>query len=331
MKSVFRRLIFPALLLFKFDRLLSSFIKKRCIILNFHGVTTIIGNRFNNRHLDAREFEKLMVYFKNNFNIVSLPKLFEIYRNKEKVNKKTIALTFDDGYINNFTVALPILKKHNIPATFYLISEGLVNKEFYVWPDVIDLIQKNTKEDIHLSFGIFKYPNFYCDELKTSLVDLMKKSAEKREEYLNEIKQKYPVYHAEAAKFPELIKLINKEELLNYKNETLIEYGSHTHLHYNLEFLNQEKCFEEVSGSKAIIEECIKKPVISLAFPDGSYNNETINQCQKAGYKNVTAVTYKLNENNSNPFILSRFTISNSTTFESNVIRLMKDFDKFAF
>ncbi len=313
------------------DKLIGVFINKKCIILNFHGVTTISGNRFNNRHIDAKEFEKLILYFKNNFNIVSLPKLFEMYSSKEKVNKKTIALTFDDGYINNFTVALPILKKHNVPATFYLISEGLVNKEFYVWPDVIDLIQKNTKTDIQLSFGTFKYPGFYCQELKTNLVDLMKKSAEKREEYLNEIKQKYPIYHTEAAKFPELIKLINKEQLLNYKNEALIEYGSHTHLHYNLEFLNSEKCFEEVSVSKKIIEECIQKPVISLAFPDGSYNSETIEQCKKAGYENVTVVTYKLNEVNKNPYLLSRFTISNSTTFESNVLRLLKDFNKFGF
>lgn len=330
-KNISRKIVFPCLLSLGFEKLLLAFKSKKNIIINFHGVTNIKGNRFNNRHIDASEFEKIIIYLKKNFNVVPLKEIFEIYRTKKVTSKRTIALTFDDGYINNFTVALPILKKHNVPATFYLISEGLVNKDFYVWPDVIDLIQKNSKEDLVLSFGTFKFPNFYCEELKLSLVDLMKKSAEKREAYLNEIKTKYPVYLTDAAKFPELIKLITKEEIASYKNETIIEYGSHTHLHYNLEHLNESTSYEEVNRSKQLIEDSIGKPIISLAFPDGSYNASTIANCKKAGYENVTAVSYKLNEINTDPYILSRFTISNSTTFESNILRLVMQFDEFGF
>jgi peptidoglycan/xylan/chitin deacetylase (PgdA/CDA1 family) len=330
-KNISRKIVFPCLLSLGFEKLLLSFKSKKNIIINFHGVTNIKGNRFNNRHMDASEFEKIIIYLKKNYNIVPLKELFEIYRSKKTNGKRTIALTFDDGYINNFTVALPILKKHQVPATFYLISEGLVNKDFYVWPDVIDLIQKNTKEDLVFSFGTFKFPNFYSDELQISLVDLMKKSAEKRETYLNEIKTKYPIYLKEAAKFPKLIKLITKEEIASYKNEPLIEYGSHTHLHYNLEHLTEATCSDEVNRSKTIIEESIGKPIISLAFPDGSYNTTTIANCKKAGYENVTAVSYKLNENNKDPYILSRFTISNSTTCESNILRLVMQYDQFGF
>lgn len=330
-KNISRKIVFPTLLTLGFEKLLLSFKSNKNIIINFHGVTNIKGNRFNNRHIDASEFEKIIIYLNKNYNVVPLKDIFEIYRSKKTTSKRTIALTFDDGYINNFTVALPILKKHNVPATFYLISEGLVNKDFYVWPDVIDLIQKNTKQDLVFSFGTFKFPNFYCEELKLSLVDLMKKSGNKREDYLNEIKTKYPVYLTEAAKFPELIKLITKEEIAAYKNEPMIEYGSHTHLHYNLEHLNEQKCLEEVNRSKQLIEESIGKSIVSLAFPDGSYNATTIANCKKAGYENVTAVSYKLNENNTDPYILSRFTISNSTTFESNILRLVMQYDEFGF
>ena len=126
-------------------------------------------------------------------------------------------------------------------------------------------------------------------------------------------------------------KLESGEYYLRFVNEPLIEYGSHTHLHYNLEFLNSETCLEELTKSKKTIEDCIQKSIISLAFPDGSYKTETIANCKKAGYENVVAVTYKLNEQNNDPYILSRFTISNSTTFESNIIRLVMQFDKFGF
>ncbi len=330
-KTLSRKLLFPTLVGMGVDKLLLAKNKKQQIIINFHGVSNIKGKRFNNRHLDSVEFEKLILYLKERYAIIPLKELFENYRSQKKVPKKTIAITFDDGYINNFTVALPILKKHNVPATFYLITESLENKEFYVWPDVIDLIQKHTKEDIKLTVGTFKYPGFYCDTLKLSLTDLMKQSGSEREKHLNEIKQKYPIYISEAAKEPELIKMIHKTELENYKDEPLIEYGSHTHLHYNLEHLNSEDCFKEVSVSKHIIEKIIKKPVLSLAFPDGSYNETTIVNSKKAGYENIVAVTYKLNENNKDPYILSRFTVSNSTTSESNLLRLAVDFDKFGF
>lgn len=330
-KTISRKVLFPTLVAVGFDRFLLGRNKKNQAIINFHGVSKVQGKRFNNRHLDASEFEKLIIALKKNYDIIPLKLLFENYRGKIVPKRKTIALTFDDGYINNFTIALPILKKHHVPATFYLISESLEHKDFYVWPDVIDLVQRHTKEDIAISAGTFKFPGFYSDEKKLYLTDLMKQSGGERENYLNEIKKKYPVYISEAAKEPELIKLVHKTELEKYKDEPLIEYGSHTHLHYNLEYLNSEDCLKEITVSKKIIEDIIKRPVISLAFPDGSYNAETLANAKKAGYENVVAVTYKYNEGNKDPYILSRFTVSNSTTAESNLIRLAKDFDKFGF
>lgn len=330
-KTISRKVLFPALVGLGFDKLLLSRNKTKQAIINFHGVSKVQGKRFNNRHLDAYEFEKLIIALKKNYDIIPLKQLFDNFRKKTVPKKKTIAITFDDGYINNFTVAFPILKKHNVPATYYLITESLENKDFYVWPDVIDLVQKHTKEDIVIGTNTFKYPGFYSGEGKMYLTDLMKGSGIKREEYLDEIKKKYPVYISEAAKEPELIKLVHKPELEKYKDEPLIEYGSHTHLHYNLEHLGSEDCLKELSVSKKIIEDIIKKPVISLAFPDGSYNAETIANSKKAGYENVVAVGYKFNEANKDPYILSRFTVSNSTTAESNLIRLALDFDKFGF
>ena len=191
-------------------------------IINFHGVTDVIGNRFNNRHLDVNEFDKIIRYLKNNFKIVSLAEIFEIHRSKEKQNKKTVALTFDDGYINNFSQALPVLKKHNIPATFYLISKGLIDENYYVWPDIIDLVQREVKENIILDESTFKYPGFYCEELKLNLIDFLKSCGSKREKYIKELSVKYPFYKEMAKKQPQLIELIRKSEFSNYANEPLI-------------------------------------------------------------------------------------------------------------
>ncbi len=330
-KTITRKIVFPTLVGLRFDKLWLSGSNGNCVIINFHGVTDVIGNRFNNRHLCVNEFNKIIKYLKNNFRIVTLSEIFEIHRSKTKPKQKTVALTFDDGYINNFSQALPVLKKYDVPATFYLISKGLVDDSYYVWPDIIDLVQREVKENIVLDAGTFKYPGFYCSEIKLSLVDFLKSCGAKREKYISELSVQYPFYKDVAEKYPQLIELIRKNEFAKFTNEPLIEYSSHTHTHFNLEYLSRTECETELTESKKIIKELTGKDPISLAFPDGSYSKETLEVALKAGYKNLVAVDYKFNESNKDANLLSRFTISNSTTFESNAFRLALEFKKYAF
>lgn len=330
-KAIARSIVFPIINALGVDKLLLARSSKKGLIINYHGVTDIIGNRFNNRHMNVTDFEKSVVYLKANFNIVSLKDLFEVHSAGKQFAKKTVALTFDDGYINNFSQALPILKKHNIPATFYLISKGLQSTNYYVWPDIVDLIQKEIKNDIVLSVGVFKYPGFYCDAIKLNLVDFLKGAGTKRDEHIEELSVKYPFYKKVAQDYPQLIELVREVEFKEFVNEPLIEYGSHTHTHYNLEFLTDDECRKELEESKRIIEGFIGKEVISLAFPDGSYSKRTLDLAFSIGYKNLVAVDYKFKEANSQKGLLSRFTISNSTTVESNMLRLALQFDKYGF
>jgi len=330
-KEIARKIVFPVLTSIKSDKLLLSFCNSGYLVINFHGVTDVTANRFNNRHLDVNEFEKIILYLKNNFEIVSLTEIFEMHRSGKKPSKKTVAITFDDGYINNFSQALPVLKKHNVPATFYLITKGLVDDAYYVWPDIIDLIQRNIKENIVLEGNTFSCPGFYSEKLKLNLVDFLKSCGSKRDSYLKELTDKYSFHQDVAKKHPQLIELIRKKEFSKYINEPLIEYGSHTHAHFNLEYLSRQECETELTESKRIIKEFTGKEPISLAFPDGSYSKETIEIALKSGYKNLVAVDYKFSEANTNPDLLSRFTISNSTTWQSNALRLAIQFKKYGF
>jgi len=74
-------------------------------------------------------FVKQMKYLKDKqYQVISLAELVEILESDEPLPKKTVVLTFDDGYQDNYTNAWPILKKYNFPATIFLIT-GLVGKE----------------------------------------------------------------------------------------------------------------------------------------------------------------------------------------------------------
>uniref|UniRef100_UPI00232FEA3E polysaccharide deacetylase family protein n=1 Tax=Acinetobacter baumannii TaxID=470 RepID=UPI00232FEA3E len=90
---------------------------KKDLILMYHGISKDSYNIFNTRHSGVNDFESHLKILKNNFHVISLSDFFE---SKFIKGKKNIAITFDDGYLNNFTNAIPLLQKYNLPATIFV-------------------------------------------------------------------------------------------------------------------------------------------------------------------------------------------------------------------
>jgi len=77
------------------------------------------------------EFAWQMQYLKdNNFNVISLVSLVDLLMNKKEILPKTVVLTFDDGYEDNYLNVFPILKEYNFPATIF-VSVDFVG-DYYV-------------------------------------------------------------------------------------------------------------------------------------------------------------------------------------------------------
>ena len=99
--------------------------KKGIPILMYHSVA------HNNVFFTVKPeiFEKQMQYLKDyNYNVIKLSDLINFLESNKELPKKTVVLTFDDGFEDNYSNVFPILKKHNFPATIFLIT-GLVNEE----------------------------------------------------------------------------------------------------------------------------------------------------------------------------------------------------------
>lgn len=70
--------------------------------------------------LSAAVFEQQMRFLAQRRHVISLDQLVNQLENQEPIRRGTVAITFDDGYLNNLTVAAPILAKYDLPATLYL-------------------------------------------------------------------------------------------------------------------------------------------------------------------------------------------------------------------
>jgi peptidoglycan/xylan/chitin deacetylase (PgdA/CDA1 family) len=79
------------------------------------------------------DFEKQMQYLSKVYNPISLEKMAQHIQNGTSLPSKAIAVTFDDGYQDNYENAYPILKKYNIPATFFLTTGFIGTGEIPAW------------------------------------------------------------------------------------------------------------------------------------------------------------------------------------------------------
>lgn len=330
-KTIIRKFLLPLALKIKVDKYFLNKTDKRFCIINFHGVRRDGTKPINNRHMPQSEFEKMIVYLKQNFQVVSLNEIFDAHRSKKEFTRKCIAITFDDGYLNNFEIAYPILKKHNIPATFYIITKCLVEENYIAWPDLIDIIKTKSEKDIVLNNYCFKSKTLWCEDLKMDLMSYIKTLGPNSESVANSLIADSDWIKHSISENSELIKVVDNSVFKQFINDKLVDFGSHTHQHLCLEYLNTKETENELGISKQILGQILDKPIKSHAFPDGSYNPDTIKIAEKLGYENLVAVDYKFQENNKLPNLLSRFTISNSTNHESNALRLAMQFAKYGF
>lgn len=75
------------------------------------------------------DFQKQTAHlFKKKYSVISLARSVEMIKNKEKIPSKTLVLTFDDGFEDNYFNVFPILKKYNFPATIFLATD-FIGKE----------------------------------------------------------------------------------------------------------------------------------------------------------------------------------------------------------
>lgn len=111
---------------------------RKASVLMYHSVAN--DNRFFS--VSPVNFEKQLKFLRERqFNTIGINGLLKNLKNKNSFLPKTVALSFDDGYQNNYSVVFPLLKKYNLPATIFLIAD-LVGKEGYLnWEEIREMRQ----------------------------------------------------------------------------------------------------------------------------------------------------------------------------------------------
>lgn len=153
MKTVFKKILLAAftspLALILLFTLLIYLDGPHPPILMYHHIQPEGGNS-SKLVVDLAYFEKQMAFLKEEkYQILPLDRFFSFILEKKSFPKKAVAITFDDGYEDNYTYAYPILKKFDFPATVFLIVGKIGTEGYLNWNQISEMAAHNIRFGNH--------------------------------------------------------------------------------------------------------------------------------------------------------------------------------------
>lgn len=277
----------------------------RGIILMYHRIAQAKEDNWL-LNVSPAHFEEQMVVLKKYGIPMALQDI--ITKNPVGEGKKGIVVTFDDGYADNLYNAKPVLERHDIPATFFIVSGIIDSGQEYWWDELEKII---FEDDLilpeHFRIG---NRNYTWPRETTSKNQLLYGIGSALR----------PLHNYARREFMDVLRLLNGkvkpqylpltyEELLQMASCGLFEIGAHTVSHPTLATLDQQQQEHEIAESKEQLEEMINRPVNSFAYPYGSYCDLSISLLQKLEFECACTVTTEPVHSSCDPYQLPRFAV----------------------
>lgn len=256
--------------------------------------------------IDLARFRQHMAWIADTYKVI--PLIDAVQRlNNGTLDKGCACITFDDGYMNNATVAANVLKKFNFHATFFCTSAYLDGD--MMWNDkVIESVRNWPEATLDLeALDIIALPVESAEEklaaTHTVLNKLKYADFEERHKIANDLSK-------QCAAPAERLMMTAKE--IKQLKEDGMTIGGHTHDHPILLKLDPEQARQQILQNKTILEEIISEPLDLFAYPNGKpgvdYNQDHIQMIKQAGYQAAMSTSPGASTSNLDPFQLPRFT-----------------------
>ena len=289
----------------------------KLVILNYHRIRSAsiqLPTPFDDGVFNVTEnvFFQQMKWLKRHSRILSEEEIIdEIITNSCSVKEQKVplvAITFDDGYLDNYSTAFPILKSLQIPAFFFICTEMIWERKLRWW-DILAYLIKSCKKP----FIVINDTEYLIqDNRQLIIADFQLQLKFYPAEYI----QKYIQLISDACEIDLPSNDLQDRELMTQDQiremaEHLMTIGSHTHTHQALSSLDDRLHQTELTVSKQLLEQATGQPVKSVSYPFGRYQFVPLsiqNAARKCGYQlgftSSSGVNY-LNE--IHPMVLNRF------------------------
>jgi len=277
----------------------------RLSILIFHRVLSQADPLFPGEQ-DARRFDEVLSWVARWFQVLPLDEAVSCL-GSGTLPARAAAITFDDGYADNATNALPILQRHKMPATFFVATSFLDGGR--MWNDsVIESVRTCSASVLDLQdLGLGCHQLGSHDQRRAAIESL-----------LGQIKYLEPTKRQETVAFvqrsargllPDDLMLTSKQVALLH--QAGMQIGAHTCTHPILASLSDREAGIEINDSKKALEFLLGEPVKLFAYPNGKPGRDYLashaTMVRQAGFVAAVSTAPGVSSAVTDPFQLPRF------------------------
>jgi peptidoglycan/xylan/chitin deacetylase (PgdA/CDA1 family) len=285
------------------------------VIFLFHGV--VRSNRYEVRnytrkHLPVDEFSSVLHQLKGAGAPVSLDQVLAAGRGEARLPSNAFAVTFDDGFENNYSVAAPLLADMQIPATFY-VSTAMVQDNSMSWIDRIEYCLEG------MARGELRFPwrpdvmSFSTAHEKIAILDHLRghiksTTAIAPDEIADLVFDQCGIEPVSSSQDPLDLKL-SWRQVRQLNDQELFTVGGHSHEHLNLAFLSEPEMSRQIDTSLDLLKRMARVGPRHYSYPEGlehCYSSAVIAKLRSAGVSCCPTAIEGVNRVGDDPFHFRR-------------------------
>lgn len=287
-----------------------------CVFL-FHGVISETWHAVRNytrKHISLDRFKEVINDLCSSGNPVSMPDIVNACRGNAALPKKAFAITFDDGFENNYSIAVPVLEELHVPAAFY-VTTGFVENNSTSWIDQVESAVASV-ESFRLDLNQPQLGAVISGVQEKILVldairDLIKNDASLDPyRFAEQICEKIGIGELETD--PELDQMMEWHQVATLHKHPLFTIGGHSHSHRILEFLTQADLEDEINRSMDMLAARLGTSVAHYSYPEGlphCYSNRVIDCLKKRNVQCCPTAEEGVNDCGDDLFRLKRIMV----------------------
>jgi peptidoglycan/xylan/chitin deacetylase (PgdA/CDA1 family) len=300
MNQQFLRLLYEV----GFLRMWGYFRRNKITIMTLHGVMDreIASQWEPLRPRTSRQlFDDTLRLALDYFNFVTIDEAVDMLKGEIPIKRNSCVITFDDGQLNNLQVALPILRKYNIPVVFYPTT-GRLDQNASYWFDRLDYaIQQPGLDGLKIDVGqveikIDQSSRKHMAQSLAKLIKSLKAKDQADSSFQNEVDEICSRLENLSGKSINDIgegdlwsSLMSRQDIVDCATMDSVTIGSHTINHVRLPFADEAERMTELNESKQVLNELTGRPCEHFCYPNGDWDENSVLAVKNAGYK--TAVT----------------------------------------
>ena len=289
------------------------------MILNYHRIGDQDATEYDPGLFSctAEELDWQIGYCKRHYRMTTLDEVLGLLAGELRLNEPRVLITFDDGYIDNYQLAYPVLRRHDVQGVFFLPTAFAGTSRIPWWDEVAYIVKRSRQTRFRLEYPQTQDFDIAADGVARCIMHVLRlykqPAMRDHDRFVEHLERACDSARPGSGAQRCFLDWNEAREM----QQGGMAFGSHTHSHEILSKLPASRQFEELRLSREILEKELGRNIDTLAYPVGArdtFSAETVEALRQAKYRAAFSFYMGFNTANSMaPFDIRRCGVDRQT------------------